>query len=140
MLRALKAEKSRNRIIYFALIILFVILVLATRKYPELFPLFIAKYGGDTLWASLIYLGFGYVFKKKSILDIAFFSLIFAYLIEISQLYQATWINEIRNTTLGGLILGFGFLWSDIICYTVGIFTGILFEYSFYKNKVINKI
>ena len=49
-------------------------------------------------------------------------------MIEISQLYQAEWINNIRHTTLGGLILGQGFLWSDMVAYTVGVIIGALFE------------
>lgn len=44
----------------------------------------------------------------------------FFYGIELSQLYHALWIDAIRNTTLGGLIIGFGFLWSDLVCYTIG--------------------
>jgi len=42
-------------------------------------------------------------------------------MVEISQLYQVEWLNNIRSTTLGRLVLGQGFLWSDIISYTVGI-------------------
>ncbi|WP_347030238.1 DUF2809 domain-containing protein, partial [Bacteroides intestinalis] len=45
---------------------------------------------------------------------------LFSYCIEISQLYQADWANIVRSTTLGALIFGHGFLWSDMICYTVG--------------------
>ncbi len=40
---------------------------------------------------------------------------------EALQLYHAPWIEAIRQTRVGGLILGFGFLWSDIICYAIGI-------------------
>ncbi|MCG8538340.1 MAG: DUF2809 domain-containing protein [Clostridia bacterium] len=29
---------------------------------------------------------------------------------------------------IGGLILGFGFLWSDIVCYAIGILIGLLAE------------
>jgi hypothetical protein len=42
-------------------------------------------------------------------------------LVEISQLYHAPWIDSIRQTTPGGLVLGFGFLWTDLVCYSVGI-------------------
>ena len=42
------------------------------------------------------------------------------YAIEGSQLCHAPWIDTIRHTRLGALVLGYGFLWSDIICYTVG--------------------
>ena len=41
-------------------------------------------------------------------------------MIEFSQLYQENWIIEIRNTTLGHLVLGQGFLWSDLLAYTFG--------------------
>ena len=55
-------------------------------------------------------------------------SLILAFAVEVSQLYHAPWIDSIRNTTLGGLVLGFGFLWSDLVCYLVGIAAGALIE------------
>ena len=40
---------------------------------------------------------------------LAFISLLFCYGIEMSQLYHAQWIDSIRATTLGGLVLGYGF-------------------------------
>lgn len=40
---------------------------------------------------------------------------------EALQLCHAPWIEVIRGTRIGGLLLGYGFLWSDIICYAVGI-------------------
>lgn len=48
-------------------------------------------------------------------------SLAFCFSIEISQLYHAEWIDQIRDTSLGGLVLGYGFLWSDIAAYTLGV-------------------
>ncbi len=48
-------------------------------------------------------------------------SVLFCFAIEFSQMYQAPWINHIRATTLGGLVLGKGFLTVDLIRYTVGI-------------------
>jgi hypothetical protein len=49
-------------------------------------------------------------------------------LIELSQFYHAPWIDSIRQNTLGGLILGFDFVWSDLACYAVGVGLGVLFE------------
>jgi Protein of unknown function (DUF2809) len=54
--------------------------------------------------------------------------LVLAFAVEVSQLYHAPWIDGIRSTTLGGLVLGFGFLWSDLVCYLVGIAAGALAE------------
>jgi hypothetical protein len=44
-------------------------------------------------------------------------------------LYHANWIDTIRKTTLGGLILGYGFLWSDLLAYAIGIAAGVIIEF-----------
>jgi hypothetical protein len=36
--------------------------------------------------------------------------MLFSVAIDLIQLYHAPWIDSIRQTTLGGLILGFGFI------------------------------
>jgi len=48
-------------------------------------------------------------------------ALVTAYLDEFSQIYQAPWINGIRATTVGHLILGSTFSWWDMLSYTVGV-------------------
>ena len=118
---------KRNRIVYLGLTILVMILGLLSRKINSL-PYILEKYSGDCLWALMIFLLFAFVFNKKDIKFITILSLLFCYGIEISQLYHAPWIDAIRNTTLGGLILGFGFLWSDILCYTIGIIVGVVLD------------
>ncbi|WP_348983054.1 hypothetical protein [Desulfosporosinus sp. I2] len=35
---------------------------------------------------------------------------------------------------IGGLVLGYGFLWSDLVSYTVGIGVGILIERLMFYN------
>lgn len=67
-------------------------------------------------------------------------SLIFCYLIEISQLYHASWIDDIRKTTLGGLILGYVFSWKDLIAYAIGIIAGACIEFLVLTTYVKNKI
>jgi hypothetical protein len=118
----------RNRLIYIILIIIITLFGLSTRMYQSFFPAMIAKYAGDTLWALMIFLGIGFLFNRWPTKWIVIVSFIFSFLIEFSQLYQAPWINNIRHTGLGGLVLGYGFLWSDLICYTIGIVIGVLFE------------
>lgn len=48
--------------------------------------------------------------------------------IEVSQLYKAPWIDSIRGTTLDALVLGHGFLRSDLASYAVGVGVGIVIE------------
>ena len=57
---------------------------------------------------------------------------IFSYLIEFSQLYQADWINQIRASTLGGLVLGYGFLIQDLESYANGIIIRFCLDYHLY--------
>ena len=109
----------RKRIIYLLLTLVVMCLGLSSRRYTEYLPSFIANYAGDTLWSTMVYLGISFLFNKLSIRKVTIISLIFSYTIEISQLYQASWINEIRSTLLGSLILGHGFLFSDLIYYTI---------------------
>ncbi len=89
---------------------------------------FLGQYSGDTLWALLVYLLVRWLLPQQSILRSAISTGLFALGIEVSQLYHATWIDAIRHTQFGGLILGFGFLWSDLICYAVGISIGVYLE------------
>ena len=123
---------KRNRLLYLILTIIVMVLGLLSRKISGL-PKIIELYSGDILWALMVFLLFAFLFNKKSTIFIISWAIIFSYSIEISQLYHAPWIDAIRNTTLGGLILGFGFLWSDLVCYTIGIIIGIIIE------KLLNK-
>ena len=86
----------------------------------------IGRYGGDTLWAVAAYWGIAFLLPGLSVARTALFSLLFAYLIETSQLFKAPWLKALRATLPGKLILGQGFLWSDILCYTVGVGMAIL--------------
>lgn len=103
------------------------ILGLLSRKLDGI-PKIIFLYAGDILWALMVFLIITFIFNNKSTLFNIFIAIIFSYGIEISQLYHAPWLDSIRNKILGGLILGFGFLWSDLICYTIGIFIGGIIE------------
>ena len=111
---------------------------LASRRFRRALPAFLDEFAGDTLWALMLFLLVSTVLARRPILVRAAISLALAFLVEISQLYHAPWIDGIRNTTLGGLVLGFGFLWTDLICYAVGIIAVALMERSvlFAANRV----
>ena len=101
---------------------------LGSRKLKAYLPSFLAEYAGDTLWALMLFLLVSTLLAKRPTLTRAAISLALAFLVEISQLYHAPWIDSIRQTTLGGLVLGFGFLWTDLVCYSVGIVLGLVVE------------
>ena len=126
---------NKKRFLYIILTIVTMILGLASRKYGSLLPNFLREYSGDALWALMVYFGFSFVCIKLSISKRGVIALVFSFIIEISQIYQGVWINKIRTTTLGGLILGHGFLVSDLICYTVGINIGLIISIVL-ENKI----
>lgn len=89
---------------------------------------FIKLYVGDALWAMMVFYGFAFVFRSWPTWKVAVAALGFSVCIEVSQLYDAQWIDAIRNMLLGGLILGFTFVWSDLLCYSVGVGLGVMVE------------
>lgn len=104
------------RFLYFIIIILVVILGILSRKIHEI-PLFI----GDILYAVMIYFGCRLLFLNVSNPKKIIFPLLFCYIIELQQLCHTEWLVALRNTTFGHYVLGQGFLWSDLVCYTIGV-------------------
>ncbi|MGE7863529.1 DUF2809 domain-containing protein [Bacillus mobilis] len=121
-------KTKRNRLLYALFTIVVIMLGLSSRKLAFALPHLLNEYLGDALWALMVFTGFGFLFPKIETKKLAFISLLFCYGIELSQLYHAEWIDNIRATTLGGLVLGYGFLWSDLVAYTIGVGVGFLFE------------
>jgi hypothetical protein len=77
-------------------------------------------YLGDVLWGSLFFLLFALVWPRQGSLRLGAYAVVATEAIELSQLYQADWANQLRSTRLGGLLLGHGFLWSDVLCVFLG--------------------
>ncbi|TRX65678.1 DUF2809 domain-containing protein [Flammeovirga kamogawensis] len=88
---------------------------------------------GDYLYALMIYFIAGFIFNKKGTGTILILSILICYLIEFQQLYQADWIVKLRANKLIALVLGRGFLWSDLVAYTIGTLTGFFLEKSVLK-------
>ncbi len=118
----------KDRLCYFILIVLTIIVGLLSRHYAAI-PLFI----GDVLWALMVYFIMRFLFIKAQTNRIVIYSMSFCYAIEFSQLYKAPWIDKLRHTLFGRLVLGDTFLWGDLLSYTVGIAIGVLI--SLFINK-----
>jgi hypothetical protein len=127
----LSRTRNRSPLLGAALIALVVLLGLASRRFGGHLPGLVAAYAGDTLWATGAFLGIGLLLPRVSTRRVALLAMSFSILIEVGQLYKAPWIDSIRRTRLGGLILGFDFVWSDLACYAVGVGLGMLIECRF---------
>ena len=117
-----------KRVLYFIITSLVMIMGLLSRKFMFIFPKNIAPFIGDMFWAMMVYFGFRFLLPKLSLLKSFNIALIFSFGIEISQLYQDNWINSIRKTTIGCIVLGHGFLWMDLISYTIGIIIAVIID------------
>jgi len=116
----------KKRIIYLICFILIIPIGLSTRKYGAGMPYVISAYGGDTLYATCWFFFLRLLLVKPPIWRIAAYTFIVCICIETLQLYQAPWMVRLRHTPPFGLILGYGFLWSDWLCYAVGTLLGWL--------------
>ena len=128
----------RSRPIYFVAILAVITLSLLSRRFPEFLPAALGKYPGDALWALVVFLGFGFWFRRAPTVVVALAAFAFSVAIEVSQLYHAPWIDSVRATLPGRLILGSGFLWADIAAYAAAILMGVATEFTFLrrlKNK-----
>ncbi|WP_333809124.1 ribosomal maturation YjgA family protein [Flavobacterium sp.] len=122
-----------NRLNYFIIILLVMILGILSRK-VTIIPLFI----GDVLYAVLTYFGFRFLIIKSEKSTSLLFSLLFCFGIEFLQLVQIEWLIAIRKTTLGHYILGQGFLWLDLLCYVIGTLLAFLIDWKFIKTQNSN--
>lgn len=96
---------------------------LASRRYPWLLPAGLGSYPGDALWAVLVLLAIAFLRPGIGSGKLALGALGVAWLVELSQLYQAPWINAVRATTPGHLVLGQGFDGIDLLAYAAGVAT-----------------
>lgn len=112
--------KPRNRLLYLIAVTGVVLLGLASRRLPGLFPRVLDKYPGDILWTVMVFLGLGVLFPRATSLRLAAGALAISWVVELTQLYQAPWINGVRRTTMGHLVLGSTFAWLDLVSYAAG--------------------
>lgn len=110
-----------RRICYILALLVIIFLGLLSRKID-----FVPAETGDALWAVMTFCGWRILFPHKQLSTIALLALATSFLDEFSQLLTWPWLVQLRSTTLGHLILGQGFLWLDLVAYTIGILLAYL--------------
>jgi hypothetical protein len=111
----------RSRVAYAAALLLVIAAGLGSRVFGRFLPAFVAAYAGDTLYATMVFVLLGLAAPRWSTARVGAAALASSCAIEVSQLYHAPWIDAIRATVPGALVLGYGFLWSDLACYVAGV-------------------
>ncbi len=109
-------KEIKTRLWYLSGIVILIAFGLLSRKVS-----FIPDAFGDALWAMAVYCLWRIVLVRKRYFTAAAAALLTAFSIEFSQLLQMDRLVRLRSTFLGHMLLGQGFLWTDLIAYTVGI-------------------
>ena len=126
--RGLFAPRFRQRMWYLLAFIATIAAGLASRRFPQFLPTSAGKYPGDALWALMVFFGMGASFNKASSFQVGLGALGFSFGIEALKLCQATWLTNLRHTTMGHLVFGHAFSWQNLVAYTVGIVAGVALE------------
>ena len=91
------------------------------------------------LYAVMVFFILSAIAVKSKVYQTAIMSMTITFAIEFSQLYQADWINAIRATLPGRLVLGQGFLWSDLVAYTMGVLLAAIITWLLLKQSNLGK-
>nr|WP_122012348.1 DUF2809 domain-containing protein [Maliibacterium massiliense] len=110
----------RRRLCYGACALALIACGLLLRFYRSRLPALVGEYAPDAVWAMMVYAFCGLLLDRAPARHAAC-ALCLCYAIEISQLYHAPWIDALRAHPLGHMVLGQGFLWSDLACYSAGV-------------------
>lgn len=127
------------RLFFFATTLIAAFFGIGSRLISDHLPDFIAEYTGDTMWAFGAYFLIRILFIKIPIYQNGISAFLMSLFIEFSQFYQDEWINNIRNTQIGGYALGFGFKYSDLLCYAIGVLLAMGVDH-FLFNRLRSKI
>ena len=120
--------RARPRWRYAGAVAATIVAGLASRRYAAHLPWWLAKNAGDALYATMVFWGFGFLAPRATTLRVALAAAAFCFAIEASQLYRAPWIDAVRATTPGRLVLGQGFHAFDLVCYVIGVGLGVALE------------
>lgn len=127
-MRRTASSIQRRRPLYAGAALLVVGIGLLWRSGLLPLPSLLTKYGGDALWALMVFLGMGFLSPRSSTGRIGLLALAFAWSIEFLQLYHAPWMDGLRGTVPGRLILGSTFNAPDLVAYAVGVAAGMWAE------------
>lgn len=117
--RIVPGWRERGR--YALAVLLTIAAGLASRRWPWLLPEALGKYPGDALYAVMIYWLVALAHPRGGLVRSGTFALAICFAIECLQLWQPPWLQAIRATTIGHLVLGSHFHAPDLLAYAIGV-------------------
>jgi Protein of unknown function (DUF2809) len=121
-------KRPRSRWLYAAFVIITIALGLGSRAVAAHLPSWLAKNAGDALYATMAFFLVGALAPRVRTRTAAAIAFGWSAAVEFSQALHPAWLDAIRETLPGRLVLGQGFHWSDLACYAVGTALGVAVE------------
>jgi Protein of unknown function (DUF2809) len=116
--------RKRNQSMY-ALAGLGVVALGLGLRFWHVLPPLPGKYTGDALYALMAFCLAGVLAPRGSTAVVAGLALGWCMAVEVSQLVHTPWLDAVRATTLGHLVLGAHFGWLDLLAFLPGIALGV---------------
>ena len=126
-------SKPRNRATTICTLVSVICLGLATRRFDQTLPAFVVSHFGDALWTVAAYLSLAFVFPRWNSLRLGLVAYGLSICVEFSQLLDWPWLNAIRATKFGHLVLGSDFVWIDLVRYFCGAATATVFDWLWHR-------
>ena len=112
---------NRFRVVYAIAAAVTIVIGLASHLSPPVFGAAIKDKSGDMLWAAMMFWLVSFVLPERSLLVRSLVALGVCFAVETSQLYHAPFIDGLRATLPGHLVLGSGFDPLDLSAYAAGV-------------------
>ena len=106
----------KKRLFYIISLVILIAIGLSSRKIT-----FLPAETGDGLWAMTLLCFLRTIFINNKLEHIAITALIISFIVEFTQLIRWEWLVALRSTFIGHMMLGQGFVWWDLLAYTIGI-------------------
>jgi hypothetical protein len=110
---------SRKRL--FLILLLLIPIGLSTKFYQGPFEQWVHLYAGDIFYPMFWYFLVRFVWPRFPYVWCAVSVFGFCALVEVSQLWRPAFLQTLRRTFLGAVVLGSGFDWPDFVYYAIGI-------------------
>lgn len=118
-------QTDRNRLGLIGVLLVVISLGLASRKFGDVLPGFLADNTGDALWTVAVFIALAIGFPRWPAVRMGLLAFAISVFVEISQLSDAHILVAIRANRIGRLFLGQGFVWADFLRYFAGAFIAV---------------
>ena len=126
-------SETRSRIVSCLVVLVVIPIGLFARAHragadPATLLGFLSVYTGDTLWPIMFYFMAKFCSPQSRIISLLVFVLGLTLTLEFGQLVRSPTLDWLRKQPGIGFVLGSTFIWSDVICCTVGAAIAVAFD------------